>query len=59
MPTGRFPPTARRIGSEHRWSPPAAMGLRQVQEMDGDARLDARYDKFRAIGLVGIEGAGV
>ena len=33
--------------------------LRQVQEMDGDARLDARYDKFRAIGLVGIEGAGV
>ena len=33
--------------------------LRQVQGMDGDARLDARYDKFRAIGLVGIEGAGV
>ncbi len=33
--------------------------LRQVQEMDGDSRLDARYDKFRAIGLVGIEGAGV
>jgi acetyl-CoA carboxylase alpha subunit len=31
--------------------------LRQVQDMDGDARLEARYNKFRAIGLIGIEGA--
>jgi acetyl-CoA carboxylase carboxyl transferase subunit alpha len=31
--------------------------LRQVQDMDGDARLEARYAKFRAIGLIGIEGA--
>ncbi|MBM3781057.1 MAG: acetyl-CoA carboxylase carboxyltransferase subunit alpha [Acidobacteria bacterium] len=31
--------------------------LRQVQEMDSDARLEARYGKFRAIGLIGIEGA--
>jgi acetyl-CoA carboxylase carboxyl transferase subunit alpha len=31
--------------------------LRQVQDLDGDARLEARYNKFRAIGLIGIEGA--